>query len=76
MFHLTHWMSVFTTNDENEAHMIAGELEANGIMARLHQELANVTYNQFGEITVLVDNRDHRLAQAILSRTLLEVAVP
>ena len=72
MFHQTHWMSVFTTNDENEAHIIAGELEANGIMARLHQDLVGVAFDQSGEITVLVDHRDYDQALVLLSHALLE----
>ncbi len=65
MFHEFDWVPVFQTTDETEAQVVAGALESNGIMARVHQAAH--------ALTLLVDARDYEQAAVVVTQPVVEV---
>lgn len=69
--HSQQWKSVYTTNSEPLAHLIAGKLENEGIEARVHQEPAGsaygITVGLLGKVDVLVRSHDYERAVALIA---------
>jgi hypothetical protein len=67
---MTDWMVVFTTNDQNEAHIVAGRLEVEGVKSFIQREslggIIGITYGAMGDVKVVVNPEDYDKAMAIL----------
>ena len=67
---MTEWMIVYTTNDEVDAHIVAGRLEVEGIKSFIQREalggIFGITYGALGEVNVVVNPADYDRALAIL----------
>jgi hypothetical protein len=67
---MAEWMVVYSTHDLNDAHIVAGRLEVEGIKSFIQREsLANVfgiTFGALGGTNVLVNPEDYTRALAIL----------
>lgn len=64
------WMIVYVTNDISEAHIVAGRLRHEGIMAIIDHlagmQAFGITLGAWGEVRVLVHPADFDLAEEIL----------
>lgn len=65
------WMIVYVTDNLNEAHIVAGRLEHEGIKAIVDymagRSAIGITLGSWGEVRVLVHPSDYDMAEAILS---------
>jgi hypothetical protein len=70
------WESVYTTDNEPTAYIIAGRLQNEGIEARVHKEALGSAYGinvgLLGKVDVLVRSEDFDRASAILEDEDLE----
>ena len=64
------WIAVYITHNLQEAHIIAGKLQANEVPAIVHQEAGatalGITLGNLGEIKVLVSPADYEMAESLL----------
>ena len=64
------WIAICTTNSVQEAHIVAGKLNASDIPSMIHQEpgaaALGITLGHLGEVKVLIDAADYEKAAAIL----------
>ncbi len=64
------WMVVYLTYSVNEAHVVAGRLEHEGIPSMVHRQVGagaiGITIGSLGEIRVLVASTDYERALDIL----------
>ncbi len=64
------WMVVYVTNNPQEAHIVAGRLEHEGIKTIVHQEAGasaiGISVGLLGEVKVLVSAADYDAALDIL----------
>ena len=67
---MTEWMIVYSTNDESDAHIIAGRLEVEGIKSFIQREalggIIGITYGALGNVNVVVNPADYDRALAII----------
>jgi len=67
------WMSVYSTYDPPEAHIVAGRLKHEGLHAWVYQDALGSTIGlrvgPLGEVMVLVRPEDYAQAMAILAQT-------
>jgi hypothetical protein len=65
------WKSVYTTNSEPIAHLIAGKLENEGIQTIVRKESAGsaygITVGLLGKVDVLVPSDDYERAVALIA---------
>ena len=68
--HSHEWSSVYTTNSEPIAHLIAGKLENEGIQTMVRKESAGsaygITVGLLGKVDVLVRSEDYERAVALI----------
>ncbi len=64
------WMAVYITHNLQEAHIVAGKLQAHGLPAMIHKEAGaaaiGITLGNLGEIKVLVSPADYERADSLL----------
>jgi hypothetical protein len=67
---MTEWMIVYSTNDESDAHIVAGRLEVEGIKSFIQREtlggIFGITYGALGNVNVVVNPADYDRALAII----------
>ncbi len=67
---MAEWMIVYSTNDESDAHIVAGRLEVEGIKSFIQREalggIFGITYGALGNVNVVVNPADYESALAIL----------
>lgn len=66
----TDFRVVYTTHSYEEAHIIAGRLDHEGIQSAIQRESAagalGITYGKIGEVNVIVRAEDYEIAHQIL----------
>lgn len=64
------WMIVYVTHDLSEAHIVAGRLKSEGMMAIVDhmagRSAIGISIGNWGEVRVLVHPNDYELAESIL----------
>ncbi len=64
------WMIVYTTHNPEEAHIVAGRLKHEGIMAMVDHAIGarsiGITIGSMGEVRVLVHPKDYDTAMTVL----------
>ena len=72
-------MIVLSTDNQMEAHIVAGRLRSHKIQAWIHQEPSGsafgITVGLLGEVRVLVHPHDYETALAILDSTDMHISI-
>lgn len=67
---MAEWMIVYSTNDEADAHIVAGHLEVEGIKSFIQREavggIIGITYGALGSVNVVVNPADYDRALSII----------
>jgi hypothetical protein len=67
---MAEWMIVYSTNDEADAHIVAGRLEVEGIKSFIQREalggIFGITYGALGNVNVVVNPADYDRALSII----------
>jgi hypothetical protein len=67
---MAEWMIVYSTNDEADAHVVAGRLEVEGIKSFIQREalggIFGITYGALGNVNVVVNPDDYDRALSII----------